>query len=195
MQLLSLQHHLRRVEILHKLVDIGQIALCHIELAGGDIQKRHSVYPVGQVKSAEEVVLLHIQHHIVVRHTGCNQLGDAPFHQPLHRLGVFQLLAYRHPQTRSHQSGQILVNGVIGYSCQIGISTAATCLARQRNTQYLGGLAGILAESLIKITYAEQQHRIGKLAFHLGMLFHQRGFILCILRHKSLFSAYQYKKS
>ena len=107
MKFLSLQHHLCGVEVLQQLVNICRVALGHIELARRHIQERDTVYSVGQMQSAKEVVLLHLQHHIVVRDTRRHQLRDTALHQPFGRLGVFQLLADSHTASCLDQFGEI----------------------------------------------------------------------------------------
>ena len=121
-QFFTLQHHLRGVEVLHQIVDIGNVALCHIELAGRNIEERNAVNLVPEMQAAKEIVLFHVQHHVVVRHSGCHQLGDAAFHQSLHRLGVFKLLADGHTQPCPHQPWQILVHRMVWNACQVGIA-------------------------------------------------------------------------
>ena len=53
--------------------------------------------------------------------------------------------------------------------------------ARKGDTEDFGGRYGVFAESLVKVTHTEKQHRIGVLLFHLEILFHQRGLddLLC----------------
>ena len=44
----------------------------------------------------------------------------------------------------------------------------------QSDAQNLGSGQGVIAECLVEVAYTEKHYRIGMLAFHLDVLFHQR---------------------
>ena len=186
-QLASLQHHLGGVEVLHQFVDIGQVALGHVELARGDVEERDAVHLVRQVEAAEEVVLLHLQRRVGVGDARRHQLGDAAFHEALHGLGVFQLLADGHAQPCPHKPREVLVDGMVGNACQVGVSATPAGLARQRQTEDGRGATGIFAEGLVEVAHAEQQHRVGVPPLQFGMLPHQRRVVLSSLSHSLFF--------
>ena len=124
------------MEVGQQFINIGQVTLGHIELTCRHIKETDAVYFVRQMKTAKEVVLLDFQHHVVVSHTGCHQLGDAAFDESLGRLGIFQLLTDGHPKPGLHQTRKILFQSMIRHTGQVGIFSAASHLTRQGKPQY-----------------------------------------------------------
>ena len=186
-QLLPLHHHLGGVEVGHELVDIVHVALSHIELARGDVEKADAVHLVGQMQTTEEVVLLDFQHHIVVGDARGDKLGDAALDETLGGLGVFQLLADGDTHAGTHEAGKVLFQRMVRDAGELGVFAAAGHFACEGDSQHLRRLAGVVAKSLVKVTHPEQQHRIGELLFQFGMLLHQRRFGVGLLCHAVYF--------
>ena len=76
----ALHEHFRRIKALQQFVDILVVALGEVELAGGDIQKRHARNLLVKMHRGEEVVFFLFQHAVVVGHTWGHQLDDTAFH-------------------------------------------------------------------------------------------------------------------
>ncbi len=170
------------MEILQQLVDIVDVALGHIEFARRYVQEADTVHFIVEMQTAKKVVLLHLKHHIVVRHARRDQLRYTPLHQPFGCLGVFQLLTYSHSLPCPHQSRKVLLQCVIRKARHLGVGLAAVRLACQSDAQYAGTLDGVTAIGLIEVADAEKQHCVRKLLFHLQILPHQRGILVCLAR-------------
>ena len=117
-----------------------------------------------------------VQYIVVNRHTGSHQLGNAPLHQLLGQLGVFQLFTDSHPFAGPYQFGQIGVERMVREAGQLDILCGAVCPAGKCNTQNFRCNDGIVRKSFIEIAHSEKQYGIGVLGLHLDVLFHQRGF-------------------
>ena len=159
-------------ELRHKFVGIVGIALGGKELSGADIQKCYTqglVAPV--VYGRQEVVEFAVQYIITQRYAGRHQLGDAALDQ---RLGIFELFANGHALARPHQFGQIGIQGMVRETRQFDVCRRPVGWTGQSDAQNLGSGQGVIAECLVEVAYTEKHYRIGMLAFHLDVLFHQR---------------------
>ena len=90
------------------------------ELSRTDVEKGHAARSLAKMHGSEKIVLLVIEHIIRHGHPRSHQFGDAPFHQFLGQLRVFQLVADGHPSPRPDEFGQIGVDGMVGKSCHFG---------------------------------------------------------------------------
>lgn len=174
----ALHQHLLRSEIAKQFVDIFHRPLGGKEFTGGDVEEGHAGGAAcrgvaREVYGCHEVVLLVVEHIVGQRHSGCHQLGDAAFHECLRGLRILELLADGHALACAHQFRQIRVERVVGKTCQLDRSRRAVGAPRQRDAQNLRGRDGVVAERLVEVAHAKQQHRVGVLLLHLEILFHQ----------------------
>ena len=86
------------------------------------------------MNGGEKIVLLMIQDIVVDGNTGRDQLCDAPFHQLLRQLRVFQLVADSHTLTGTYQLRQIAVQGVVRETCHLDGLPRAVRLLGLHNT-------------------------------------------------------------
>ena len=166
-----------RRKLRHKFVCIIGIAFGGQEFAGTDIQKGYTQGLVAPMMyGCQEVVELAVQYVVAQRYAGRHQLGDAALDKGLGCLGIFELLANSYALAGAHQLGKIGIQGVMRKSRQFDVCRRAVGTTCQGDAQYFGSGQSVVAESLVEVTYAKQQYRIGMLAFHLDVLLHQRRF-------------------
>jgi len=136
------------------------------------------------VHRRQEIVLLVVQHVVAHGHARRHQLSDAALHQLFGELGVFQLVAYRHPSAGSYQLGQIGVEGVMGEARHfVGLAALAVVATGEGDAQYARRLHGIVAIGFIEIATPEEQQSIGMLCLQVEKLFHHRGELPVFLGH------------
>ena len=142
-------------------------ALPHEELARRDIQEGYATGPFTEVDSREEVVLLIVKHIVAHCHTGCDQFRDAPFHQFLRELRIFQLVADGHASARPDEFGQIGIERMIGESGHSVLALVArpVVAVSQRDTQYPACVDGIVAVGLVEVATSEEQQCVGVFLF------------------------------
>ncbi len=85
-----------------------------LECAGGHIQKRDSAFVPSEAQTGYEVVLFLVEQLLVESHAGGHDLGYPPLDDVLGEFRVFQLVADGHLVTRTHKTGEIGVDGMVG---------------------------------------------------------------------------------
>ena len=169
----ALIDHLFGLEIRNQLIDVAVRAFGHVEFARGDVQKSHARDLPAEVDRRDEVVLL-VGQDVVPQHDARgHQLDDAALDEPLHQLGVLQLLADGHALAGPHQLGQIGVDGMVGKSRQLDVRRRSVGAACERDAQDAAGLDRVVAEGLVKVAYAEQQYGVGMHRLDGIILLHQ----------------------
>ena len=151
-----MQHHFGRVEVCQQLVYVFNVAFCNIEFTGRHIKEADAVYLVGQMQSAEEVVFLDVEHHVVVCNARCDKFCDTSLYQTFGCLWIFKLFADGHSQAGPDQAGEILLNGVMGNTGKITVCTVSGGFARERYTKDIRCFMCIFSKSLIEVTDSEQ---------------------------------------
>ncbi len=136
----------------------------------------------------EKIVLLAREHVVAHGHAGRNEFDDATFYKFLGELRVFELLAYGHTLAGPYELGQIAVECVMRKSRQFNELGRAVGATGEGDAEYFRCLYGIFGESLVKVAYTEEEHRVGMLCLHLGVLLHQRRLYI-FFSHFSLFFA------
>ena len=179
----ALDEHLLGRKVDQQLVDIVGRALRGDELARRDVEKGHAQQALlVEVHGSQEVVFLAVEDGAAHHHTGGDELGDAPLHQFLGQLGVFELVAYSHALAGAHQLGQVGVEGVVRKTGHLHALGSAIGAARERDAQYLAGHYGILPVGFIEVAHAVKQQGIGVLLLHREILLHH-GCGRCFFSH------------
>ena len=181
--LAALKQHLLGCKAVEQLVHIVGRPLGGEELTRRDVQESHAAKALAQVDGGQEVVLLVVQYVVVDGHARCHQLRDAPLHQLLGQLGVFQLVTDGHALARPDKLGQVRVQRVVGESRHLqALAALAVVALGQGDAQYLGSHHGIRGIRLIEIPATKQHHGIGmfrlqveKLLYHGG-----KGNVFCL---------------
>ena len=114
----------------------------------------------------QEIVRFGLQELVAERNPRGDQLGDAPLHNGLGLLRVFQLVADGYPLPGLDQLGQVGIQGMVRKARQGGLVAPVVALG-EHNVEDVGCLFGIRPEGLVEIPHAEQQQgvRIPALAF------------------------------
>src|SRR5690606_19008702 len=81
------------LKALEKLVDIGCLSLGDQELARRNVEEGYPHLAFFKMDGRQVVVRLLLHDIVVIRHAWRYEFGDAPFHDGLGRLGIFQLVA------------------------------------------------------------------------------------------------------
>ena len=127
---------------------------------------------------SQEVVFAACQDVVGNGYARCHEFGDAALDEFLGKLRVFQLVANRHAVTRTHQSGQIRVERMVGkarHFCLRRRSALAVISARQGDTEHLSGNHGIVTVCFIEVAATEQQYGIRMFRLEVVKLFHHWG--------------------
>lgn len=188
-------------EVRDELVDVGVRPFGHVELARGDVQKGHARRPAAEVDRAEVGVLLVGEDVVTQDDARGHQLDDAALDEPLDELRVLELLADGHALTRTHQLGQVGVDGMIGESRQLDEGGGAVGAARERDAQDAAGLDRVVAERLVEVAHAEEQDGVGMHRLDGVILLHERrldiffGVGLLFRSHRLIVLFHPYKDS
>ena len=169
----ALVNHLLGREARHELVDIVVVTLCHVELSGRDVEKRHARGLVAEEYRCQKRIFLVGQDIVSEHHARCYEFYDAALDQTFDRLGILQLLADGYALARPDELGQIDVDGVVRESGKFDIRGGTVGAPRERDAQNRTRGYGILAECLVEVTYAEEQYCVGMHGLDLVILFHQ----------------------
>ena len=127
---------------------------------------------------SQEVVLAACQDVVGNGHARCNEFGNAALDEFLGKLGVFQLVANCHAVARTHQSGQVRIEGMVGktrHFCLRCRRTFAVISARQGDTEHLSSNHGIITVCFIEVATTEQQYGIRMFRLEIVKLFHHWG--------------------
>ena len=148
-----------------------------LEGSGCHITEGQSIYPLaGPMEGRQKIIPSMIQQRIAERHRRRNQFSDIPFDNAFGLFGVFHLIADRHPQPSSNQTGQILVQRMMGESCQGHFGGSPIRALGQGDSQNFGTLHRVIPKGFVEVPYPEQEHCPGVSRLDLRVLFHQRGF-------------------
>ena len=175
--------HLFWLKIANQLLHIVVCAFASEEFTRRNVEECHATSRLPEMHGGEEVVFLVVEHIVAHCHTRCHQFGDAPFHQCLCQLGIFQLVAYCHSPSSPYQFWQVSVEGMVREPCHLcGCGLSAIVSLCQCDAENLRCCYGILAICLIEIATPEQHQRIGMLCLQREKLLHhwcQAFFFLC----------------
>ena len=180
--------YLLRHEVAHQFLHIIIGSFASQELSGRDIQEAYTAGGFTEMDGSQEVVLLVVQHVISHRHTRSDELGNTALHHLVHLaqslltlyfqsflLWVFQLVAYRHTLTCTHQFRQISIESMMRESSHLCSTSRTTVVTSgQGDAKYSGSLYRIFAVSFVEVATAEKQQCLGMLCFHLEELSHHR---------------------
>ena len=171
--------HLRWVETLKQLIDVGPVALRSQKLTRRNIQKRHPerIVRFAKVNGREVIVAPGIEHVIVERNAGRHQLRYTAPDNAFGQRGVFELVADGHAFARPDEFGQVRIEGVMRKTGQFFVGAAVVAFG-ERNAQNLAGPNGIFAEGFVEITDAEEQQRTGVFGLNLVVLAIEGRFVL-----------------
>ena len=95
--LLLWQQHLTGAKVLKQLVEIFERAFGSEKFPCGNIQKRCLQVALAKMYGTKKIIRFALQHLVIHRHPGSDQLGHASFHDALGRFGVFKLITNSNP--------------------------------------------------------------------------------------------------
>ena len=102
---------------------------------------------------------------------------DFPLNDAFRQLGVFHLLANRHPIAFGNQPGNIAFHGMIRNPAHRDPVAAAGFARRKRDFQLPRRQFCIVKKQFIKVTQAKHQQILWMLPFNFPILFHHRRII------------------
>ena len=177
----TLVDNLFRSKVREQLVDVRIASLRNVELAGRDVEEGDAGRLAAEIDGGQIDVLLVREDVLLENHAGGHQLDDTALDQPLDQFGVLQLFADGDALARTHQLGQVGVDGVVGEAGQLDIRRRAVGPPREGDAQNAAGTDCILAEGFVEVTHAEQQDCIGVHRLDGVVLLHQRGFDILLV--------------
>ena len=163
-------NHLTRVESL-QLGKHGVLVfqLGDLEIAGRQIDRRHTKPTAGHTHGDEKIVAAGLEHSLVEVRARAEDLRDLALDQ-LPRLGRLDLVTDRHLAPGLEQLGEVIAGGVVGDPTHRHVAALG-----QRDIENAGRLLRVLEKHLVKIPEAKQQNRPSRqLAFALPVLGHHR---------------------
>ena len=180
-----LVQHLLWREVAQQLLHIVGGALSREEFACRYVEESHSAGGPAEVHGGQEVVFLVVKHVVGHGHPGRHQFGDAPLHELLCELRVFQLVAYCHALAGPYQLGQVGVEGVVRKSGHLCLRPSPCPVAPpgERYAEYARCRHGVFAVGLVEVAAAEEQHCVGMLRLEVEELFHHRRELVVFLSH------------
>ena len=88
--------HLFGGKVRQQFVDIIAVALCCLELSGGDIEERYTDHMFIEMQTGYPVVLFLCEGGVRIADARCYEFGHTAFDEFLRQLRIFQLVAYRY---------------------------------------------------------------------------------------------------
>ncbi len=170
----SFVQHLLRLEIRQQPVDILHTALAYHKLSRRNIQEANTTHPLAKMNSSQEIILATLQNSILHGNARCNQFRNSPLYQFLCQLRVLQLVTDGNPTSRTHQLGQIRIQGMIRESSHFHLRSPSGSVISpgQRNTQDIRSNYSVVRVCFVKIPTTEQQQGIGMLGLQVIELLH-----------------------
>ena len=180
------KNNLGRIKTLHQFLHVFRGAFGRHKLTGRQVEESNAGRLFGKTYRSKKIIGFGIQHIVAESQPRSYQLGNSPFDNAFDALGVFQLVADGHPVAGPYQFGQVGIKGVVRKTRQLHFGCRAVGTLGKHNIQHFTGGNGIFSESLIKITYSEQQQSSRVSGLDGVVLLHQRSFFGCFgLAHKS----------
>ncbi len=155
-------------------VDIVGAALGAEEFAGAYIKEGHAPQRLAHVERGKKVVLAAREHVVAEGHAGSDKLDDIALDEFFCQLGIFELFADGHTLARTHELGQIGVERVVREAGKLDILGGTVGTARERDSEDFGRHDGVVGKGLVEVADSKEEHRVGVLCLHLGVLLHQR---------------------
>ena len=142
------------------------------KVSGGEVEEGDARGGVREVDGGEVVGLLGGEGWIE-RSAGSEDAGDFAAHDFLRQLRVFHLVADGDAIAETEEARDVVFRGVVGDAAH---GHAAFFVARgEGELQLAGGGFGVVEEELVEVAEAEEEQRVGVLAFGGQVLAHERG--------------------
>ena len=147
----------------------------HAKIAAGQRQRGNAESPLAPGQRNDPAFAL------VVEQCGIGQRarGDHPDHLALDRSlaggRVADLLADRHRFTETHQSGQVLLDGMERHAGHRNRLAAGLAAGGQRDVHQPCGLDRVVVEHLVEVAHAVEQQAVRVVGLQPQILLHHRG--------------------
>ena len=174
----ALHEHFLGRETAEEFVDSFRRSLGKQKFARRNVEQREPNGSFSEMHGSQEVVFAACQDVVGNGHAWRNEFGNAALDEFLSKLGVFQLVANRHAVARTHQSGQVRVEGMVGKTRHFSLRsrrTLAVISTRQGDAEHLSGNHGIITVCFIEVTATKQQYGIRMFCLQVVKLFHHWG--------------------
>ena len=180
----SLHQHFVRSQRAEEHLGVVERALCELEGTRRNIEKGHTDLLSAKAECRQIVILAGLEQIVIVSDAGGDELRDAPFHQFFCEFRILQLVADSYFVAGLHESGHVVVDGVVGDAGHFDESAAAGGLARQHKAEHAAGRERIFAVGFVEVADAVEEQGFGILGFDLEVLLEHRGLWRVFLFHR-----------
>ena len=144
-------NHFRRFKALQQLLYIfGRTAGGH-KFTSRYSQKSYSHFIWSKINRSKIVVGLSVKHIVIIRQSGCNQLGNTSLNDSFCNFRVFKLIANSYTFTSSHQFWQVCIQCVMRKAGQLNFGCGSVGPFCKNDIQDLAGFYRITSKCFIKI--------------------------------------------